>query len=57
MAPGPAPSQSRATTGEAASIIAVGVTCAAAVAAGNPVGIALAILGCIASAAANYLKK
>ena len=57
-APAPAaPSPSRAPIGEAASIVAVGVTCAAAAAAGNLAGIILAVFGCIASAAANYLKK
>ena len=57
-APAPAaPSPSRAPVGEAASIVAVGVTCAAAAAAGNLAGIILAVFGCIASAAANYLKK
>ena len=58
LAPAPAaPSPSRAPIGEAASIVAVGVTCAAAAAAGNLPGIILAVLGCIASAAANYFKK
>jgi len=55
--PKPAPAPSRTPVGEAGSIVAVGVTCAAAAAAGNLPGIILAVLGCAASAAANYFKK